>query len=69
MGGVLAKRGHDVTLLISERRSTPSPPALRKLRFEKMPFLAMPKPWSPKIGFLKGLWQGANAAARSFAIA
>lgn len=24
-----------------------------------MPFLAMPKPWSPKmVGFLKGLWQG-----------
>lgn len=60
VGEVLASRGHDVTLLISEKKiDTLAASGHKELRFEKMPFLAMPKPWSPKmIGFLKGLWQG-----------
>jgi UDP-N-acetylglucosamine--N-acetylmuramyl-(pentapeptide) pyrophosphoryl-undecaprenol N-acetylglucosamine transferase len=60
VGEVLAKRGHDVTLLISEKKiDTLAASGHKELRFEKMPFLAMPRPWSPKmIGFLKGLWQG-----------
>jgi UDP-N-acetylglucosamine--N-acetylmuramyl-(pentapeptide) pyrophosphoryl-undecaprenol N-acetylglucosamine transferase len=54
------KRGHDVTLLISEKKiDSLAASGHKDLRFEKMPFLAMPKPWSPKmVGFLKGLWQG-----------
>lgn len=62
VGEVLAARGHDVTLLISEKKiDTLAASGHKELRFEKMPFLAMPKPWSPKmIGFLKGLWQGAK---------
>jgi UDP-N-acetylglucosamine--N-acetylmuramyl-(pentapeptide) pyrophosphoryl-undecaprenol N-acetylglucosamine transferase len=60
VGEVLASRGHDVTLLISEKKiDTLAASGHKELRFEKMPFLAMPKPWSPKmIGFLRGLWQG-----------
>lgn len=60
VGEVLARRGHDVTLLISEKKiDTLAASGHKELRFEKMPFLAMPKPWSPKMfGFLKGLWQG-----------
>ena len=60
VGEVLAKRGHDVTLLISEMKiDSLAASGHKELRFEKMPFLAMPKPWSPKmVGFLKGLWQG-----------
>jgi UDP-N-acetylglucosamine--N-acetylmuramyl-(pentapeptide) pyrophosphoryl-undecaprenol N-acetylglucosamine transferase len=60
VGEVLASRGHDVTLLISEKKiDSLAASGHKELRFEKMPFLAMPKPWSPKmIGFLKGLWQG-----------
>lgn len=66
VGEVLASRGHDVTLLISEKKiDTLAASGHKDLRFEKMPFLAMPKPWSPKmIGFLKGLWQGAKACRR-----
>ncbi len=60
VGEVLAKRGHEVTLLISEKKiDSLAASGHKELRFEKMPFLAMPKPWSPKmVGFLKGLWQG-----------
>jgi UDP-N-acetylglucosamine--N-acetylmuramyl-(pentapeptide) pyrophosphoryl-undecaprenol N-acetylglucosamine transferase len=60
VGEVLAKRGHEVTLLISEKKiDSLAASGHKELRFEKMPFLAMPKPWSPKMmGFLKGLWQG-----------
>lgn len=62
VGEVLASRGHDVTLLISEKKiDTLAASGHKELRFEKMPFLAMPRPWSPKmLGFLKGLWQGAR---------
>lgn len=57
---VLKARGHDVTLLISEKKiDSIAASGHKDLRFEKMPFLAMPKPWSPKmIGFLLGLWKG-----------
>ena len=60
VGEVLAKRGHDVTLLISEKKiDSLAASGHKELRFEKMPFLAMPRPWSPKMfGFLKGLWSG-----------
>ena len=66
VGEVLAKRGHDVTLLISEKKiDTLAASGHKELKFEKMPFLAMPRPWSPKmIGFLKGLWQGTNACRK-----
>lgn len=66
VGEVLASRGHDVTLLISEKKiDTLAASGHKDLRFEKMPFLAMPKPWSPKmIGFLKGLWQGTKACRK-----
>jgi UDP-N-acetylglucosamine--N-acetylmuramyl-(pentapeptide) pyrophosphoryl-undecaprenol N-acetylglucosamine transferase len=60
VGEVLSARGHDVTLLISEKKiDSIAASGHKDLRFEKMPFLAMPKPWSPKmIGFLSGLWRG-----------
>uniref|UniRef100_UPI00378317EC undecaprenyldiphospho-muramoylpentapeptide beta-N-acetylglucosaminyltransferase n=1 Tax=Prosthecobacter sp. TaxID=1965333 RepID=UPI00378317EC len=66
VGEVLAARGHDVTLLISEKKiDSLAASGHKELRFEKMPFLAMPKPWSPKmIGFLKGLWQGTKACRK-----
>jgi UDP-N-acetylglucosamine--N-acetylmuramyl-(pentapeptide) pyrophosphoryl-undecaprenol N-acetylglucosamine transferase len=57
---VLSARGHDVTLLISEKKiDSIAASGHKDLRFEKMPFLAMPKPWSPKMfGFLSNLWNG-----------
>lgn len=60
VGEVLSLRGHDVTLLISEKKiDSLAASGHSGLRFEKMPFLAMPKPWSPKmIPFLGGLWKG-----------
>ncbi len=60
VGEVLSAHGHDVTLLISEKKIDAIAASGHKdLRFEKMPFLAMPRPWSPKmIGFLTGLWKG-----------
>ena len=66
VGEVLASRGHDVTLLISEKKiDSLAASGHKELRFEKMPFLAMPKPWSPKMfGFLKGLWKGTNACRK-----
>ncbi|MDZ4289908.1 MAG: undecaprenyldiphospho-muramoylpentapeptide beta-N-acetylglucosaminyltransferase [Prosthecobacter sp.] len=66
VGEVLASRGHDVTLLISEKKIDDiAASGHKELRFEKLPFLAMPKPWSPKMpGFLLGLWKGAKACRR-----
>lgn len=60
VGEVLSARGHNVTLLISEKKiDSIAASGHKELRFEKMPFLAMPRPWSPKmIGFLTGLWKG-----------
>lgn len=60
VGEVLSARGHQVTLLISEKKiDSIAASGHKDLHFEKMPFLAMPKPWSPKMfGFLAGLWKG-----------
>jgi UDP-N-acetylglucosamine--N-acetylmuramyl-(pentapeptide) pyrophosphoryl-undecaprenol N-acetylglucosamine transferase len=60
VGEVLSARGHDVTLLISEKKiDSLAASGHRGLTFEKMPFLAMPRPWSPKMfPFLTGLWRG-----------
>lgn len=60
VGEVLKAQGHDVTLLISEKKIDAIAASGHKdLCFEKMPFLAMPKPWSPKMfAFLSGLWKG-----------
>ena len=60
VGEVLSARGHDVTLLISEKKiDSLAASGHTGLTFEKMPFLAMPRPWSPKmIPFLRGLWTG-----------
>jgi len=57
---VLQGRGHDVTLLISEKKiDALAASGHAGLRFEKMPFLAMPKPWSPKmVSFISGVWSG-----------
>ena len=56
VGEALVKRGHDVTLLISEKKiDSLAASAHGSLHFQKMPFLAMPRPWSPKmIPFLLG---------------
>jgi len=66
VGEVLAARGHDVTLLISEKKiDTLAASGHSNLTFEKMPFLAMPRPWSPKmIPFLSGFWRGLNQCRR-----
>lgn len=66
VGEVLAARGHPVTLLISEKKiDAIAASGHPGLRFEKMPFLAMPRPWSPKMpGFLLGLWRGIQASRK-----
>lgn len=60
VGEVLQARGHEVTLLISEKKiDSLAASGHGALKFEKMPFLAMPKPWSPKMAsFLLGVWRG-----------
>ena len=60
VGEVLQSRGHEVTLLISEKKiDSLAASGHGALKFEKMPFLAMPKPWSPKmVSFLLGVWRG-----------
>lgn len=62
VGEVLATRGHDVTLLISEKKiDSLAASGHGSLRFEKMPVLAMPRPWSPRmISFLAQTWRGLN---------
>lgn len=64
VGEVLSSRGHDVTLLISEKKiDSLAASGHPNLNFERLPFLAMPKPWSPKmIPFLTGTFKGMNAA-------
>lgn len=66
VGEVLSARGHDVTLLISEKKiDSIAASGHGGLRFEKMPFLAMPRPWSPRmVGFLSGLWKGLGQCRR-----
>jgi UDP-N-acetylglucosamine--N-acetylmuramyl-(pentapeptide) pyrophosphoryl-undecaprenol N-acetylglucosamine transferase len=60
VGERLSAQGHRVTLLISEKKiDTLAASGHANLTFQKMPFLAMPRPWSPKmIPFLRGLWKG-----------
>jgi UDP-N-acetylglucosamine--N-acetylmuramyl-(pentapeptide) pyrophosphoryl-undecaprenol N-acetylglucosamine transferase len=60
VGEVLQSRGHEVTLLISEKKiDALAASGHSALKFEKMPFLAMPKPWSPQMpSFLLGVWRG-----------
>ncbi|OAI57014.1 hypothetical protein AYO49_00410 [Verrucomicrobiaceae bacterium SCGC AG-212-N21] len=60
VGEVLQSRGHEVTLLISEKKiDSLAASGHSALKFEKMPFLAMPKPWSPQMpSFLLGVWRG-----------
>jgi len=64
VGEVLSARGHDVTLLISEKKiDSLAASGHPDLRFERLPFLAMPKLWSPKmISFLSGTFKGMNGA-------
>jgi UDP-N-acetylglucosamine--N-acetylmuramyl-(pentapeptide) pyrophosphoryl-undecaprenol N-acetylglucosamine transferase len=63
---ILQSQGHSVILLISEKKiDSLAASGHPNLRFEKLPFLAMPRPWSPKmIGFLTGLWKGTAACRR-----
>lgn len=51
-----------MTLLISEKKiDSLAASAHKDLRFEQMPFVAMPRLWSPKMfGFLRALWAGRN---------
>ena len=63
---LLQADGRKVILLISEKKiDALAASGHPNLHFEKLPFLAMPKPWSPKmLGFLKGLWSGTRACRR-----
>jgi UDP-N-acetylglucosamine--N-acetylmuramyl-(pentapeptide) pyrophosphoryl-undecaprenol N-acetylglucosamine transferase len=63
VGEVLKARGHDVTLLISEKKiDSLAASGHPNLHFERLPFLAMPKPWSPKMfAFLSGTFKGYKA--------
>lgn len=60
VGEALTARGHEVTLLISEKKiDSLAASGHPSLRFERMPFISMPKPWSPKmISFATGMWKG-----------
>jgi UDP-N-acetylglucosamine--N-acetylmuramyl-(pentapeptide) pyrophosphoryl-undecaprenol N-acetylglucosamine transferase len=60
VGETLAARGHDVTLIISEKKiDSLAASGHTNLHFERMPFHAMPRPWSPKmLPFLIGTWKG-----------
>jgi len=64
VGEVLKARGHEVTLLISEKKiDSLAASGHPNLHFERLPFLAMPKPWSPKMfAFLSGTLKGLKAA-------
>ncbi len=64
VGEALTARGHQVTLLISEKKiDSLAASGHPQMRFERLPFLAMPKPWSPKmISFITGTFKGMNAA-------
>ncbi|MCB1224716.1 MAG: undecaprenyldiphospho-muramoylpentapeptide beta-N-acetylglucosaminyltransferase [Verrucomicrobiales bacterium] len=66
---LLQAQGHRVRLLISEKRiDTLAASGHPELTFERLPFLAMPRPWSPKmLGFLSGLLKGRAACRRLIA--
>ncbi len=63
---ILQASGRKVILLISEKKiDALAASGHPNLHFEKLPFLAMPKPWSPKmLGFLRGLWSGTRTCRR-----
>lgn len=60
IGETLSAGGHDVTLLISEKKiDSLAASGHAHLRFERMPFITMPKPWSLRmISFAAGMWKG-----------
>jgi UDP-N-acetylglucosamine--N-acetylmuramyl-(pentapeptide) pyrophosphoryl-undecaprenol N-acetylglucosamine transferase len=60
VGEVLRARRHSVTLLISEKKiDALAASAHEHMRFEKLPYLAMPSPLSLKMPrFLWGVWKG-----------
>ncbi len=62
VGEALQAQGHGVTLLISEKKIDSLAASNHKgMNFVKLPYLAMPKPWSPKMpGFLLGVYRGLN---------
>jgi UDP-N-acetylglucosamine--N-acetylmuramyl-(pentapeptide) pyrophosphoryl-undecaprenol N-acetylglucosamine transferase len=63
VGEALSQRGHQVTLLISEKKiDSLAASAHENLTFEKLPSVAMPRIYSPKIfGFMGGLWNSTKA--------
>lgn len=63
---VLKARGHQVLLLISEKKiDAIAASGHPDLTFTTLPALAMPRPWSPKmIGFLRTLWSSYRACRR-----
>jgi UDP-N-acetylglucosamine--N-acetylmuramyl-(pentapeptide) pyrophosphoryl-undecaprenol N-acetylglucosamine transferase len=66
VGEVLSQRGHQVTLLISEKKiDSLAASAHEGLSFEKQPSIAMPRIYSPKMfTFMKGLWDGKKACQK-----
>jgi UDP-N-acetylglucosamine--N-acetylmuramyl-(pentapeptide) pyrophosphoryl-undecaprenol N-acetylglucosamine transferase len=63
---ILQQRGHRVLLLISEKKiDSLAASGHPELQFARLPFLAMPRPWSPKmLSFLKNLWSGTRTCRR-----
>jgi len=63
---LLHQQGHRVTLLISEKKiDALAASGHPDLTFERLPALAMPKPWSPKMpGFVFSLWRGVRQCRR-----
>ncbi len=63
---ILKQRGHTVILLISEKKiDSLAASGHPDLHFERLPSLAMPRPWSPKmIGFLRTVWSGIRSCRR-----
>ena len=64
IGQELITRGHEVIFLISEKSiDSLATEKYKELRFERMPSMGMPKPWSPKfIKFVKQQMNGIKAS-------